>query len=395
MAKESEQLNLLDCKPEEKKQLQFWKILKSKYFWMGSVLVIGLVVAWFNNNLRVEFLTVEKTKIFFSKNWLILFGTVSLLLTFLAIWLIPKWQVKSLNNKKGGQDQSEFDLEKERIKLRDDVRKTLIQVIGGVFVVLSLIITYNTYQLNLEKEFNEQYQQAYLLLGNQDVSTKQGGLYKLEIIANNSSNLHRTVMETLAGHIRKNSTKSTERPKFENDCTSIPNNESLPIDVQTAIEIIERRNKENDLKFFGLDLSNANLNSVGLRYSVLRNTSFIGTDLNFAIFSYADLSGTYFNNAYLYNAKFLESDLNGAVFINADLRCAQLKNADLRNANLNTNYLTYEKLKEAAINETTQLPSHLETYRAELLQLSNEILEYRKSRQGDIKKKQEETQIFK
>ena len=59
----------------------------------------------------------------------------------MLVWFLPKFYVRSLPIESG----KDFDREKERLKLEDDTRKTIAQIVGGAVILGSLILTYNTF----------------------------------------------------------------------------------------------------------------------------------------------------------------------------------------------------------------------------------------------------------
>jgi uncharacterized protein YjbI with pentapeptide repeats len=427
-------------KTKLKKMIFFWlwKILKSKHFWTALVSVIVLIVIWLNFNLLAELVVHEKLKDLMLDYWVLIFTFWVIILT-LVIWLVPIWQVKSLKGKKGGQDQSEFELEKERIKLRDDTRKTIAQIIGGAFLLLGLFATYNTFELNRqgqelsrEGQVTERFSKAVALLDSEDISVRVGGLYALERIAKDSPKDHSTIMEILAAFIREKSKEQKEQfnkakfinPKPENIAAIT----TSPTDVKAAIIIIGRRNVENDKEDFVFNLSNSNLSDANLKGAIL-----IGADLSFVNFSNANLVGANLEGANLFKAnlasvnfsganlsfvsfigaspsdgnfsganlsfarldsanlkssKFSFTNLSNASLFEVDLSGADLSSSNLSNANLfeanlsgadlfDSSTVSFEQLSTTVINSQTRLPKNLESRRAELLKLSEKNLEKR------------------
>lgn len=287
MAREPKQPDLFDWKSEEKKSFWLWKTFKSKYFWIIAYLVVVSAFIWFNYyelaRQLARLLSTESTKNFYSKYWLFIFGSISIILTFLSIWLIPKWQVRSLKNKRGGEDQSEFDLEKERIKLHDEMRKTIAQVIGGAFFVLGLFVTYNTFELNRqghelsrEGQVTERFSKAVELLGSEDLSVRLGGLYALERIAKDSPKDHSTIMQILSAYIREKSKENREKNKNIRPVQKkIDVNEiNILTDVSQAAFIIYRRDTQNDSERQTFDWEGANIKNLNLNYALLSNSPY-------------------------------------------------------------------------------------------------------------------------
>ena len=141
----------------------------------------------------------------------IVFSILALLVVI--VWFLPKFYVRSLPNESG----KDFDREKERLKLEDDTRKTIAQIVGGAVILGSLIFTYNTfhlqqdlYRLQQEGQFTDRFTKAVAQLGDDKLEIRLGGLYALERIAKDSPKDHWTVMEILSAYIRENAKKKEE-----------------------------------------------------------------------------------------------------------------------------------------------------------------------------------------
>lgn len=392
-----------EMKPQNEKTFRLSKIFSSKYVWIPAVLFI-LVILLIRYDSIITFWASQNTGDFLSKNWIYIFGALSIVLTILFVWLIPKWQVKSLNDKKGGEDQSEFDLEKEKIKLRDDARKTIAQIIGGVFFVLGLFVTYNTFELNRQgqeinakRQVSDRFAKAVELLGNTDVSVRLGGLYALEQISHdNPEDYHSIILETLAAFIREKSKQQKEEALKNTQITSPAknvqnppidvNNLPPPTDVLAAYAIIRRRDSRKDEDFFifnfgganlngakfygeklmGADFNHANLNRADFNSTILHRTNFNNANLNYANLKYAKLGGANMEYAELGGANLKEAEFYFASLLGANLRYAVLDGADLGMcAGLN-----FGQISKAIIDAETKLPPELEQHRAELIEIS-------------------------
>ncbi len=362
--------------------------------------------------------------------FLVSISATSLLL--LVLWLMPKLYVRSLRYRSLGVNQSEFDREKEKLKLEDDTRKTLAQIIGGAVFLFGLLFTYNTYQLSIEKQnldresqITDRFTKAVSQLGSEDISVRLGGLYALERIAKDSPKDHWTVMEILSAYIREklSSRKLTliiASGRKQNNATEAnqTENNSLKTDVQTALTIIGRRKIEQDPPSRRIDLSNVNLSGANLNGGNLSNANLSGSNLNGATLSFvtlnfanlskaqltnaeldnaslkaanlsdANLRGTDLSNANLDTANLQDSDLSFVNFTNANLNYAELSNANLngtffKGADLrgsvagdfyssNAKGLKYEQVKNAFIDVNTKLPAYLDSDRQKLLDSAEE-----------------------
>lgn len=131
------------------------------------------------------------------------------LFIFLVLYL-PKLHIRSLHIEPG----KGFAQEKERLKLEDDTRKTVAQIVGGVVLLGSILFTYNTFRLQQESfslaqegQFTDRFTKAVEQIGSDKLEVRLGGLYALERIAKDSPKDHSTVMEILVANVRANQRK--------------------------------------------------------------------------------------------------------------------------------------------------------------------------------------------
>ena len=189
----------------------------------------------------------------------------------------------------------------------DEVRKTVVQVWGGVILTVGLYLAWRRIRVAEEGQITDRFTQAVEQLGNDKVEVHLGGIYALERIAKDSPiKDHWTIMDTLAAFIRMNSRKGRKDARISDD-------------IQAAITVIGRRKNFGEGETHELDLSGTNLRL-------------------------ADLRGP---NWQLVNFK------------RAHLEKAHLEGVDLSMA-LN---LTAEQIQSASIDPTTQLPAYIKDRR--------------------------------
>ncbi len=310
------------------------------------------------------------------ENLMLPIALVSALVLLLIMWVLPKLYVRSLRNKSLGGGQSEFDREKEKLKLEDDTRKTLAQIIGGAVFLFGLIFTYNTFVLNREGQITDRFTKAVEQLGDEDIAVRLGGLYALERIAKDSPKDHWTIMEIVSAYVREKSPKAKAAKVAEKSVqkeqdgltqNKKPESDKIKTDIQAALTIIGRRIIKQDPPGWRIDLKDASLSRANLSGAYLIGADLIGADLSEANLTGSDLSGANLSGANLSRAILFQADLLGANLSLADLSGAYLSRAILRGADLNWAKLTYEQIKTATIDERTILPEDLESYRQELL----------------------------
>jgi len=380
--------------PKTKRSIWAWRLAGVIISLIVLFIVLPLIAPFLVNlgidtELRAEWLSYQNVMFFLS----VVAIAFLVVIIWAAVWIGPKVYVRSLKNKSLNNNQSEFDREKETLKLEDDTRKTFAQLAGGAVFLFTILSTYNAFVLDREGQIAERYDKAVSQLGAQDIGVRSGALYALERIAKDSPKDHWTIMEILSSYIReKSSNKKPANPaqtdqktqsnsvlnkkpansvetdrKTQSNSTS--NNsanpaeidqkkqsnsteakqaedEAVKADVQTALTIIGRRASQQDppttksnidLSYLDLrranlyraDLKNANLNG-----SKLNKASFIGANLTNARFIVADLFGGHLNLANLTDTDLSRANLKSAVFAGAKLRRANFQDAYLNGANL-------------------------------------------------------------
>ncbi|MBS1797811.1 MAG: pentapeptide repeat-containing protein [Acidobacteria bacterium] len=305
----------------------FWK-----YYPRFIKLVIGGVLF-----LPIVILTgLQLSKIF----GIYLVGLLAMIFSFLAIWYFPKENLKYLRNKLTSETQSEFEKERDILKITDDTRKTVAQIIGGAFFIFGLIVTYDTYQLTKQRIFSERYSEAIKLVKDDDSLARMAGLFEIRNISKEPNSSSPVIKDILILYINTHSQKILDSNKQKNaDGCQCYSTEKLK-DIESAAQILGDKNtyysylgdriELNNVFFF-----NANLEGVNFEKAVFRGGCFTETNLN---------------NAYLSGSNFIDADLTGANFINADLRGANL---------VRTN-ITVKQIKQAYVSENTQVPPNPE-----------------------------------
>jgi len=325
-------------------------------------------------------------------------GGIVAVLFLLALWLMPRWKAASMENLSPT----------EKFSIENEARKTLAQIIGGIFVLFGLIVpalnlrvtqenAQTTQKLTEKGQVTERFTQAITQLGDEHLEVRLGGIYALEKIAKDyPDDYHWTVMEILAAFVRE---------KAPNKSTSSSNNQiasqkSLPgsnrsskktpvdfksdsivnikpsQDIQAILTVIGRRalewGKEGEKKRGEeenqiLDFSNTDLRGIKLESAKLRRAKLSGADLRTA-----ELSG----KADLRGAELIKTDLRGAELIEADLSDAKLSLADLRsrNTNLAGAILIKATVKQANLRETNLYNAKLIGVILDVKDLSGAIL---------------------
>jgi hypothetical protein len=254
------------------------------------------------------------------QRWEAIALVVILLLAVPAIVWLPEQLVNQVYH---GDRKRSIESGNNYAKLVDDYRKTLVQIIGGAFLLYGLYLTQRrtkatektlrvsqrTLEVTRETQVTDRFTKAITQLGATDSQGKKqleirfGGIYALERIARDSPDDHWPVMEILTAYVRESApwrepgTKDS-RPAVSDE-TGLPDR-LLDKDIQAIMTVIGRRKKEQDKG--GLDLT-----AVDLRLADLVRAHLEG----------ADLWGAHLEGAYLEGAHLKRANLKGADFSTA------------------------------------------------------------------------------
>jgi hypothetical protein len=272
----------------------------------------------------------------------------------LLLWKYPQW-LASLRSVPDAKD---------RLLVENEMFKTVLQMVGGAFLLAGLYFTWrNTYLLK-EGQITERFNKAIDHLGDDKTEVRLGGIYALARIAKDSPRDHWPIMEVLCAFVR-NRSKISNMP-----------GETVGTDVQAVLGVLGDRCAEYESPDQSLDLRKINLKGADLRGAFLDRTRFDESSLEEADLMRASLVGADFRGANLKKAHFRQVQLDRANLIGADLRGASLREARLRHANVlgakldNTTligadlsglqYATRDQISAAITDETTKMPDFLE-----------------------------------
>lgn len=306
--------------------------------------------------------------------WLaILAVTVALL----GLWLLPRCQTPS----------AVWQDPKERLRDRNELRKTLAQIMGGAVVLFGLFFTWHQSQLQRAKQSLEQLAKALDLLSSENPALRVAAISVLRQSAQSGSAQDRgTVVEVLSAFLRE------KRPAL-----AVPGGPAAT-DVQAALSALgallgssPRLTVRADLR--GVDLRNMRLAGLKLANSDLTSSLFNGSVLDHAQLDGASLRGaqlglvegslppddecltniragwcflfegltrgTRLADATLRDADLSFSDLTGANLWHADLAGATLSSAQLAFARLSEADLSRARLDGACLDTTFFMKTNL------------------------------------
>lgn len=278
-----------------------------------------------------------------------------------SVWLIPKWQVASLN----------LERPSDRFASENEARKTTAQVLGGLafligfyFTAQNLAFTQDsaekTRELTRLGQLNERLARAHEQLVSKDsVESPILGSYALGQIALESPEKSKVVTHALAAYIRLNSpwkeTGNLRSPLDRSDVVISPGIEAALFQLR---ELSRKGAFDPDQKkaaIFKDALSNLNLSHTDLRGADLTSMWLEGAALDGAHLNNANLDSTVLNNATL-----IEADLSGVDLSSTYLVQALLNTANLRDATLSEKTgLTQTQIDDACFGEEDTFPPSL------------------------------------
>ncbi|MGW6737566.1 pentapeptide repeat-containing protein [Streptomyces sp. NPDC055013] len=270
----------------------------------------------------------------------------------------------------------------DRLKAVNDVRTTLLQVIGGLIVLFGAYATWR--QLRVSQDGLRATQEGYVTdrfsravdqLGSDKLDVRIGGLHALWRIAEQSARDREAIISIQAAYLRTHLPWPPAGP--ESPAADLPINDIAPLETRAAdaqvaltalgvlcrhrehswvnLSITDLRRADCDGLWFpevnfdracmeaaGLyhaNLTQASLVSVNLRHAdlttaILRRSRCILADLRAAKLVETDLRDADFTETDLREANLRKADAQGAVFHRADLRWADLRGTDLSTADL-------------------------------------------------------------
>lgn len=258
---------------------------------------------------------------------------VFILVATVIIICVPMFQVYLLEQK---DEHNTIHIEK-KFELRDGARKTWIQIVGGVGLLLGFYLTYQSLTVSQqaqetarETQFSNSFATATDYLGAPDLETRLGGVYALERLAedadsSNDNRKVRQVIEVLCAYVRKHSPSQAETEILPSKTGAPdPPPRAPAAAVQAILTVLGRqtRTPENVRAYiyslYETDLRYANLHEADLQQANLWKSNLQGADL-----SGAELQRAYFGEANLQGANLSDANLEGANLAGADLRQVQ------------------------------------------------------------------------
>ncbi|MGW1616210.1 pentapeptide repeat-containing protein [Streptomyces sp. NPDC002285] len=270
----------------------------------------------------------------------------------------------------------------DRLKAVNDVRTTLLQVVGGLVLLFGAYATWRQVRVSQdglratqEGYVTDRFSRAVDQLGSDKLDVRIGGLHALWRIAEQSARDREAIISIQAAYLRTHLPWPPAGP--ESPAADLPINDIAPLETRaadaqvalTALGVLCRHREQSwvnlsitDLRradcdglwfpevnfdracmeaagLYHANLTQASLVSVNLRHAdlttaILRRARCILADLRAAKLVETDLRDADFTETDLREANLRKADAHGAVFHRADLRMADLRGTDLSTASL-------------------------------------------------------------
>lgn len=262
-----------------------------------------------------------------------------------AVQVVPEWQVRRANVQPTVAKPEKPTTRADVAALQNEMRRTFIQVVGGVFAILALYFTYRRVKVAEQGHITDRYTKAIEQVGaltadgKPNIEVRLGAIYALERIAQDSARDHWTIMEVLTAYVRQNAPAPTEEPMEEENNAAMA--KGPPTEIRAILTVLGRRwrgrseehrldLRQSDLR--GADLAEKHIERAIFAWARLQGANLEGVHAEGALFGGAHLERTSFHSAHLEGAGLDIAHLEGAGFHGARLEGARLVGAHLEGA---------------------------------------------------------------
>jgi len=281
----------------------------------------------------------------------------------LAVWLVPRrqrrrWEQSGL----GGKDVAE---------LENSARATLVQLFGGVALILTFVATWlqlsdareaseQTLRLTAGQQETERFTQAVAQLGSEKLQIRVGGIYGLQQAARTTPSRQETVAQLMVAFLKSNHRPRNDDRRLREIVLLMKTSGPAVLcgssvappwpDTQAALSVLLGlpRAVRSQVDLSGVDLIGVRMDGANFSGVVLRDATLAGAKLSGANFDHAQIpSGTDLRGACLRGARF-----NGAHIGHVQADGSNLSGADLANSDVFQRY----QLDGAVTDECTRLP---------------------------------------
>lgn len=241
---------------------------------------------------------------------IVLFAT----LAALGVWLIPKHQANGW--------KAHGIAGKELAELENGARTTIVQIIGGVALILTFAATWTqiadtrdatnkTLRLNELQQETNRFTVAVQELGSSNATLRLGGIYSLERLAQTSTDERAPVVQLMVAYLHRNHRVRKNKQWIGEPC--VITKWQPQADTQAALATILRfRPPQARVDLSGLDLSAVRIQDRDFAYTNLGGSSLFFAHAEGASFDHASLFGAKLKDACLQRASFIDAKLDGS-----------------------------------------------------------------------------------
>jgi hypothetical protein len=262
-----------------------------------------------------------------------------------AVQIVPEWQVNRAGVHSAPIKTEATATAAEVANLQNEMRKTILQVLGGLFAIFALYLTFRRVVVAEQGHITDRYTKAIEQLGamkaenKSNVEVRLGAIYALERIAQDSPRDHWTIMEVLTAYVRQNAPELAQAPtKKENDKAI---NKGPVTEIQAILTVLGRRKRDRGREHEGqrLDLSYCDLRGANFRKAHLQGARFYEAHLEGAWFPGAHVERTNFDLAHVEGAIFYMAHMENASFVGAHVEGANFDGTHLEGANFTATHV--------------------------------------------------------
>jgi hypothetical protein len=207
----------------------------------------------------------------------------------------------------------ELQAQNDEDKLRNDVRTTAVQGLGGIVLLLGSYFTLRTLRLNRQVHITDTFSTAIGHLQEDGLVARLGGIHALGRVAAMTRYDQATVTEVLTAFVREHAPRDGPGRSGVDRAS-----------VQAAVTALGRLDRDRDPGQQRLDLTWVDLQAI----------SFRGADLRRANLTESDLRAAQLFNARLDGALLVSADLRGAALAGAEFKGASVEDAHLEGADV-------------------------------------------------------------
>jgi hypothetical protein len=182
----------------------------------------------------------------------------------------------------------------------------------------------------------ERLTKVFSQLGSEQIAVRIAAVHTLEQIARDQPRQHGAIMQTLGAFVREQA--KAPPPRLVGDHYEPPDPAEIYVpvrtDVQAAIAVLGRRQREHDRPIDRPVLANTNLSGYDFSDGDFGGASFRGSYLCGTILAGAQLAAANFDYAVIDRADFFGADCMGASFAGAAAPAARFAHARMDNAHL-------------------------------------------------------------